>query len=181
MPKQTTKRFLLPDGNTVRHAVAEAIALQIVFADGQNKTFDPSELPSEIVKCLAFHGLSQKLGDAGAGKSTEEFLERVDTIWESLKENRWVEKAEGAIRTSLLAEAISEVKPDKYPTAADAAKMLAELDMKTQEGKDRRKQIESIPQVVVVLERKKAERAAERAEKAKKAAKGADTTTLDVL
>ena len=159
------KQFLLPDGKTSKHAIANAVALQIDFGQGTINTYDVSKINKGVLVCLTLHGLSQKLGDAGAGKTVDEHIERADTVFEGLMEGRWIERAEGVTRSSLLAEAIAEVKPAKYKTVADATAMLAAIP-DTDEGKKKRKSIESIPEVVKVLERKKAERAAERAKAA---------------
>lgn len=175
MGTKTNKQFLKADGTTSKHVTSDAVALQIVFNNGEQRTFDPSTAPAEMQKCLILHGMSQKLGDGGAGKDVNDFIEKVDDIWEAILEGRWSDRAEGVgPRTSLLAEAIAEAKPEKYTVESAAAMLKGKTE-------DERAKLQAVPQIKKVLERKKAERALARAEAADKLAANAGVDELDAV
>ena len=126
-------------------------------------------MTEDVIKCLILHGASQKIGDSFAGvKEVSDCIERVETVIENLKEGKWIDRAEGAVRTTVLAEALTRLLPDKYATAEAAAAAVKEWD------DEKRKGASEVPQVKAEMEKIKAERAAERAQKAAKKAEGSE-------
>lgn len=47
-------------------------------------TFDPAGLSADIQKNLMYHGLSQKLGDAAAGREGKDAVDSINKVWEGL-------------------------------------------------------------------------------------------------
>ena len=64
---------------------AEQGTVTVGFASGSTTTVAMRDLPKNIVAQLALHGLSQKITDAGAGKTPEETEEHVMKVIDSLK------------------------------------------------------------------------------------------------
>lgn len=169
---KASKAYLLPDGTTVQHARADAVALVISFVNGETLTVDTANLRDDMLRCAALHGLSQKLGDSYAGAETvEDAFESASALWEAMcgEDGSWLQRGESAgPRVTVLAEAVCRAKPEKYADIAAATAMLAEKD------KAGKAAIAAIPQVAAAMAAIKAERAAKAAEKAAKAAAGAD-------
>ncbi|NIS77768.1 MAG: hypothetical protein GTO00_09180, partial [Deltaproteobacteria bacterium] len=112
MAKKAEKVYLDESGSESRHANPEARVLLFKFTNGHEIRVQPSALPKEILQCAALHGLGQKIGDAYASsKDVDEAIERAETVVENLTEGTWIDRAEGAVRTSLLAEALQRVLP----------------------------------------------------------------------
>ncbi|MCC7570658.1 hypothetical protein KO465_04880 [Candidatus Micrarchaeota archaeon] len=59
-------------------------------------TFDAETLPDEIQEKLMPYGLSQKLGDAAAGRSGQEAVDAINRVWEGLMENKWTTRLPAA-------------------------------------------------------------------------------------
>lgn len=59
-------------------------------------TFDAGSLPADIQKKLMPYGLSQKLGDAAAGKEGKEAVDSINKVWEGLMKNDWTTRAPAA-------------------------------------------------------------------------------------
>ena len=75
----------------------EGTVVTIVEAStGTNMKFDAATLPKEIQAKLMPYGLSQKLGDAAAGKSGKEAVDSIDKVWEGLMKNDWTTRAPAA-------------------------------------------------------------------------------------
>ena len=165
--KTLQKVFVDKDGNETRHAHAGAVALVFRFANGHEITFQPSKVSDDIRTCLTLHGASQKGGDSCAGSDTiDDAIESVEGVLENLYEGIWIERAEGAgFRTSLLAEALHDLKPDKYPTVEAAAIVVKKWDKD-----ERKKKLEDVPELAAAYKGVQARRAVERAEAAKKKA-----------
>lgn len=51
---------------------------------GTKMSFDYTELSEDIQKNLMKHGLSQKLGDAAAGKEGQEAVDAINKVWNGL-------------------------------------------------------------------------------------------------
>lgn len=51
--------------------------------------YDSAELSDVIKGNLALHGLSQKLGDAAAGRSGQDAVDAIGKVWEGLKAGNW--------------------------------------------------------------------------------------------
>ena len=179
MAKKAEKLFIDGDGKESRHATPEARVLVVRFANGEEVELKPSELSKEIVMCAAFHGFSQKIGDSYAGaKTIDEAIEHAQAVVENLEEGTWIDRAEGAIRTSLLAEALHRCKGTKYPSVEEAAVTIKEW------SPEKRKSVldseKGVPALVAAFVGLQAERAAARAEKAAKVAEG-NAQGLDTL
>jgi hypothetical protein len=52
-------------------------------------TFDAGSLPAAIQANLMPYGLSQKLGDAAAGKEGQEAVDAINKVWEGLSKGDW--------------------------------------------------------------------------------------------
>lgn len=63
---------------------------------GSVLTYDMAKLPSEIQKKLAPYGLSQKLGDAAAGKEGQVAVDAINKVWAGLMANDWSVRAPAA-------------------------------------------------------------------------------------
>ena len=180
MDKKASKFYLDKDGKESRHASADAIALMIRFANGHEISVAPSELKSDIVVCAALHGVSQKIGDSYAGsKTVDEAIEKAEALVENLLEGTWINRAEGAVRTTVLAEALHRAKGDKYPSIELAAVAIKEWDAEKRKAVlDAKK---GVPQLIAAYAEIQAERAANRATKLAVDASDADTEGFDEL
>jgi hypothetical protein len=63
-------------------------------------TFDFDTLPESIKSLLAVYGMSQKLGDAAAGKKGQEALNAINKVWKGLSEGNWSVRAPAAEKIS---------------------------------------------------------------------------------
>lgn len=59
-------------------------------------TFDFKDLPEAIQALLGPYGMSQKLGDAAAGKKGEEAVNAIGKVWNGLIEGNWSVRAPAA-------------------------------------------------------------------------------------
>jgi hypothetical protein len=55
--------------------------------------FDISTLSSEIQENLKMHGAIQKLGDAASGKSGQDAVDAIQTVWDGLVAGNWTVRA----------------------------------------------------------------------------------------
>jgi len=62
--------------------------------------FDFASLPENIQALLGPYGLSQKLGDAAAGKSGQTAVDSINKVWEGLKSGNWSVRAPAAEKIS---------------------------------------------------------------------------------
>lgn len=60
---------------------------------GMTLTFDAGKLPENIKANLMPYGLSQKLGDAAAGKSGKDAVDAINKVWEGLTKGDWSVRA----------------------------------------------------------------------------------------
>lgn len=63
---------------------------------GTTMTFDAGTLPAAIQANLMPYGLSQKLGDAAAGKEGKEAVDSINKVWEGLVKGDWSVRAPAA-------------------------------------------------------------------------------------
>lgn len=63
-------------------------------------TFDFFTLPEAIQALLGPYGMSQKLGDAAAGKKGQEALNAINKVWGGLSEGNWSVRAPAAEKIS---------------------------------------------------------------------------------
>lgn len=95
------------------------------FVNGKKLVCRLDELPEEIVKRLAVHGLAQKIGDSYAGVqgAVEIACLNANDVWESLKNGDWNVGRSGT--GGVIAEAIARVTGR---TVEECRDMLAALD-----------------------------------------------------
>lgn len=60
---------------------------------GKVLKYDAATLPKEIQAKLMPYGLSQKLGDAAAGKVGQEAVDSITKVWDGLAKNDWTTRA----------------------------------------------------------------------------------------
>lgn len=60
---------------------------------GTKLVFDASTLPANIQAALMPYGLSQKLGDAAAGREGDEAVEAINKVWDGLMKGDWSTRA----------------------------------------------------------------------------------------
>lgn len=94
---------------------AENGTFSITFADGASSEVQIDSLPSNIVRMLALHGLSQKLGDSYASVKGDvaEAKKRYEAVLTQLQAGEWKqarEGGEGGAKVTELAEAIARFK-----------------------------------------------------------------------
>jgi hypothetical protein len=79
------------DGNilTIAEAVTET-----------KLAFDVFDLPESIRSLLTVYGMSQKLGDAAAGKKGQEAVDAINKVWTGLSEGNWSVRAPAAEKIS---------------------------------------------------------------------------------
>jgi len=63
---------------------------------GTTLTFDAGTLPESIQKNLMPYGLSQKLGDAAAGREGKDAVDAINKVWEGLLKGDWSVRAPAA-------------------------------------------------------------------------------------
>ena len=112
------------------------------FADGTKRGFDLDDLPEEVVRRAAIHGISQKLGDGYSGiTSVKEAIQVVDAIWEQLQTGDWNAKVS---RTGKYVEAIARV------FNIDTAEAQAKYDA-IKDDDDRMKAMKKHPSIVAAI------------------------------
>jgi len=115
------------------------------------------DLPEEIIRRAALHGIAQKLGDAVAGASARgdtaaDMANTITALADRLREGRW--NAGATAGGGLLAEAIAAL------TGRDPGTVRAKLADMSEEDK---KALAKRPDVAAMVARIRAERLAERA------------------
>ena len=63
-------------------------------------TFDAGKLPEAIQANLMPYGMSQKLGDAAAGKTGKTAVDAINKVWEGLMKGDWSVRAPAAEKIS---------------------------------------------------------------------------------
>jgi hypothetical protein len=92
-------------------------------------SFDISKLNADIKAHLSMHGLSQKLGDAAAGKEGDKAVESINIVWEGLVKGDWTVRAPAGEKISKksITEKLEGLSEKEQKTARD---LLAKLGMK---------------------------------------------------
>lgn len=108
--------------------IAKKFALEsgvrIQFENGKTLEAELSKLSDLMIRRLAVHGLSQKLGDSYSGaESIGEAVKSATAVWTTIQNDRWSEgrSSDGGI----LAEAIARIKGISVDKVAET---LADLD-----------------------------------------------------
>lgn len=118
---------------------AESGTLDVTFATGAQLSVSLDDLSEGIVRELALHGLSQKVGDSYAsvkGDAAAAF-EAAGRVIEQLKSGEWKTaraSGEGKSRVSELAEAIARIKSVDVAKAAAAIAQASEETLKLWRG-----------------------------------------------
>jgi hypothetical protein len=168
-------------------ANVEAGTVGFEFATTPNPTqllADISKLPAAIVKRLALHGLSQKIGDsyAGASDAKEAAQFANETLADLLKGNWATRQASTGPKVSLLAEAVARVQKIPVEKALATLQAIANGDGSEagkKAGEEKVKAIRSVPNVRAAMAAIQAERAQAKAATAQK--DGAATADLGAL
>lgn len=85
--KKTKKLSKTIEGNIL--TIKEAIT-------GKVMVFDAGSLPAPIQANLMPYGLSQKLGDAAAGREGQEAVDAISKVWEGLSKGDWTTRVPAA-------------------------------------------------------------------------------------
>lgn len=75
-----------------------SVSIEVVGFDSGPVEYALTDLNGDIVDSLALHGLSQKLGDAAAGKEGADALSSITETWDNLKEGKFVGQRAGGER-----------------------------------------------------------------------------------
>lgn len=83
--------------------------------------FDVATLPDAIQTNLKYHGASQKLGDAAAGREGQEAINAINKVWEGLAKGDWSVRAPAAEKVSIkdLAGKVAAMADGKDKKAAE--------------------------------------------------------------
>lgn len=152
----------MPKGKSLVSAAVDTDAESVTwtFPDGRTVTVSLRDVPENLVRLLALHGLKQKGSDSGAGAANAVaegkaptkvayYYEQLTRVAGNLRSGTWADKGSGA--TSYLAQAISRVMG--IPIAQVATTLAA---MSEKEKAD----AAAAPKVKVAIAELKAEAAA---------------------
>ena len=91
------RQFVTPSG-VVKHAAPDVTELNMVFTSGDTLRVALGDLPESIVSAAAWHGISQKIGDAFASAKGDAgaAFESASALLEVLASGDWVQKGESA-------------------------------------------------------------------------------------
>lgn len=78
--KKVKKLSKVIEGNVL--TIAESVT-------GAKLVFDADKLPAAIKANLMPYGLSQKLGDAAAGRSGQDAVDAINKVWDGLMKGDW--------------------------------------------------------------------------------------------
>lgn len=152
----------------------EAGTVGFDFENGKTASFDLGAVSPEILRRLALHGASQKIGDsyAGAGESADPAAYAEAAVTETIAQlvaGDWRVTGTGGPRVSDLAAALSRMNGETIEAVTE------KLAKATEEQK---KALRKHPQVAAILAAIKAENAAKRASKLAEAASAATSEAL---
>lgn len=154
------------EGNLKRTKFAEKQIedgkLTIAFGNGEVVAISLDEIPEELHRELAMHGLSQKIGDsyAGAKGNFESAIASASGVIEQLKNGEWkATRAAGESKPRIgeLAAAVSRVKKIGE---AEALALIDKLD------DDAKKAVRNHPAIKLAIQELRTEKAKAAAEKA---------------
>lgn len=145
----------------------EAGTVTFDFENGKSAAFDLSKVSPEIMRRLALHGASQKVGDsyAGAGESADPAAYAEQAVAETIAQlyaGDWRVTAAGGPRVSDLATAIARLSGQSVEAVTEQLAKASD---------EQKKELRKHPQVAATLAAIKAENAAKRAAKLAEAAK----------
>ena len=122
-PKKAKKLSKAINGNVL--TIIEGVT-------GTSMTFDAAKLPATIQANLMPYGLSQKLGDAAAGREGKEAVDAINKVWEGLMKGDW------SVRVPAGAKITQNSLLDVYKAMPDGkekdvmAGLLAKIGVKVQ-------------------------------------------------
>lgn len=124
--------------------------VRFTFADDKTVlAFDLKDLSKDMVRQLAIHGLSQKLGDSYASLDTVgESVKVVESVWANLKAGNFNARVMGS--GGIYAEAIARIKGISLEAAQEA---WAGLD---EEAQDKLRKNERVKAMAAVIRGEKA-------------------------
>ena len=151
--------------------------LTIDFVEAGSVVVDAAKLPEEIQHQLMLHGLKQKVCDSYSGIRGQEAEDTANAVITQLQEGNWAVARSsgggGAVRVTLLAEAIANISGKPI---ADVNAMLATL-AESDEGKEKLKLLRQDVSVKQAIAKIKLDKAT----KESKEAKGEDSVLSDLI
>lgn len=156
----------------------DSATFSITFADGSATEVALDSLPGNIVRLLALHGLSQKLGDSYASVKGDVAAakEKFEATLTQLQSGEWKRAreggGEGSSKVTELAEALARFKNAPIEKANAVVANATDDQIKAWRGH---------PKIKAFIAQIRAEKAAARAEKAEGKADEADDTSLDSI
>lgn len=168
------RAYVTPDGTESNSARPDVLRLEFRWSDGREPlTVSIREYPKHIVNALAWHALSQKIGDAYANSGGDIDWAEAQAIatHQMMVDGDWTRRREsdGVGRATDLAHAIAEVKD------TDIASVTQALAAKS---KEERKVLETHPKVAAIIARLREERARAKREELASAADDAGEVEL---
>jgi len=104
MSKEDTKTDTTIEAPKKKKKLAKSIAGNVLTITesitGTVMTFDAEKLPATIQANLMPYGMSQKLGDAAAGKKGQVAVDAINKVWEGLMKGDWSVRAPAAEKIS---------------------------------------------------------------------------------
>jgi hypothetical protein len=111
------------------------LTFQFEDAKGTTRVFDLSKLSEAMIRELAVHGASQKLGDSYSGvKVVTEAIQSVDDVWDNLMKGNFNATVSGS---GILAEAVARIKGITIEEATAAIRSLDEEAVEKLKKNDR--------------------------------------------
>ena len=135
------KRFVDTNGEKVSEPGSDVAAITFEFADFDDQMVSLSDIPEAVRVALAWHGLSQKLGDSYANaskKPAEDCYDSFQSTLERLVAGDWVQAREAAgPRTSMVFEAVLAVMAKAGKPADDATQTAIREALQDKPERDR--------------------------------------------
>jgi hypothetical protein len=116
--KRTKKLSKVIEGNVL--TITEGIT-------GTVLKFDAGELPAAIQANLMPYGLSQKIGDAAAGREGQEAVDAMNKVWDGLSKGDWstrVPAAEKITKKSIVEKVEAMTDPAEKQKYTDLLKKI---------------------------------------------------------
>lgn len=116
--KRTKKLSKVIEGNVL--TITEGVT-------GTVLKFDAGELPAAIQANLMPYGLSQKIGDAAAGREGQEAVDAMNKVWDGLSKGDWstrVPAAEKITKKSIVEKVEAMTDPAEKQKYTDLLKKI---------------------------------------------------------
>lgn len=132
----------------------EGTTINFSFTSGENLSIDVTQLSDDIKLRGLVHGVRQKIQDAYAGVDAEKAHVAATAVAQSILDGNWTQRTEssggGAMRTSMLAEALARATGQELDTCIETLATMED---------EAKKAVRAHPQVKQELARIKLERA----------------------